>query len=129
MKLNIMFIIAAIFLTLAGIASIVGSVVAPASLGVTDATAGFNAMLGGVGWLALGVIAWLVRNAEASKTRDSIVLGYTFLFLLWAVVSVYGSFLVAMPAHTISWIPALIQALIAAGFIVAGRARMSAQKI
>jgi len=79
---------------------------------------------GGVGFLALGVIAWLVRNAEASKTRDSVVLGYTFLFALWAVVGVYGSFL-DMPTHSISWLPALIQALLAVGFVVAGRSSMS----
>jgi hypothetical protein len=69
-------------------------------------------------------MAWLVRNAEPSKTRDSVVLGYTLLFALWAAVSVYGSFLIDMPSHTISWGPALIQALIAIGFIVAGRAGM-----
>jgi hypothetical protein len=74
--------------------------------------------------LALGVIAWLVRNADASKTRDSLVLGYTILFALWAIVSIYGSFL-DMPTHSISWLPALIQALVAVGFFVAGRSSMS----
>ena len=126
MKLNVMFTIAAIFLILTGIVSILGSVVAPAALGLgaLDDTAAFNAMLAGVGRLSLGVIAWLVRNAEASKTRDSVVLGYTFLFALWAVVSAYGSFL-DMPAANISWVPALIQALIAVGFFMAGKASIS----
>jgi hypothetical protein len=69
-------------------------------------------------------MAWLVRNAEASKTRDSVVLGYTILFALLAVVSVYGSFL-DMPTASISWVPALIWALLAVGFFMAGKASMS----
>jgi hypothetical protein len=128
MKLNVMFVIAAIFLTLIGIASILVPVVAPAALvgaGVLDATGAFNVMLGGVGQLSLGVIAWLVRNAEASKTRDSVVVGYTFLFALWAVISLYGVTLTEMPSHSISWLPALIQGLLAVGFFVAGRSSMS----
>ena len=121
MKLNVMFTIAAVLLILLGILSLFAP---PALLGTADETALFNGMLGGVGWLALGVIAWLVRNAEASKTRDSVVLGYTLLFALWTVVSVYGSFLY-MPSANISLIPALIQALLAVGFFMAGKASMS----
>jgi len=121
MKLNVMFTIAAILLILVGILSLFAP---PAMLGITDVSAAFSSKLGGVSWLSLGVMAWLVRNAEASKTRDSVVLGYTLLFALWAVVSVYGSFL-DMPNANISWIPALIQALIAVGFFMAGKASMS----
>ena len=122
MKLNVMFTIAAVLLILLGILSLITP---PGMLGTTDATAAFESKLGGVSWLSLGVIAWLVRNAEASKTRDSVVLGYTLLFALWTVVSIYGSFLVDLPSHNISWVPALIQALLAVGFFMAGRASMS----
>jgi len=121
MKLNVMFTIAAILLILVGILSLFAP---PAMLGITDVSAAFSSKLGGVSWLSLGLMAWLVRNAEASKTRDSVVLGYTLLFALWAVVSVYGSFL-DMPNANISWIPALIQALLAVGFFMAGKASMS----
>jgi hypothetical protein len=121
MKLNTMFTIAAIVMILMGLLSFF----APPALAGTDATAAFSAKINGVVLLALGVLAWLVRNAEPSKTRDSVVLSYTLLFALWAAVSVYGSFLVDMPSHTISWIPALIQALLAIGFFMAGRANMS----
>jgi hypothetical protein len=121
MKLNVMFTIAAIVLILMGIVSFF----APLALTGTDPSAAFSAKLLGVVSLSLGVMAWLVRNAEPSKTRDSVVLGYTLLFALWAAVSVYGSFLVDMPTHTISWGPALIQALLAIGFFAAGRAGMS----
>jgi hypothetical protein len=116
-----MFTIAAIVLILMGIASMFAG---PAMLGTTDATAAFEGKVAGVTWLSLGVMAWLVRNAEPSKTRDSIVLGYTFWFALWAVVSVYGFFLTDMPSHNISWAPALIPALLAIGFFVAGRSSM-----
>jgi hypothetical protein len=68
----------------------------------------------------------LLRNAEPSKTRDSVVAGFILLFVLWAAVSVYGVFLVDLPTRSISWIPALIQALLAIGFFVAGRPGMSA---
>ena len=121
MKLNVMFTIAAVLLILIGILSLFAP---PAMFGTTDVAAAFSGKLGGVSWLSLGVMAWLVRNAEASKTRDSVVLGYTLLFALWAVVSVYGSFL-DMPNANISWIPALIQALLAVGFFMAGKASMS----
>ena len=121
MKLNVMFTIAAVLLILIGILSLFAP---PAMFGTTDVAAAFSGKLGGVSWLSLGVIAWLVRNAEASKTRDSVVLGYTILFALLAVVSVYGSFL-DMPTASISWVPALIWALLAVGFFMAGKASMS----
>jgi hypothetical protein len=115
MKLNVMFIIAAIFLILVGLLGII----APASLVGYDVSASFNSKLAGVGYLSLGLIAWLVRKAEPSKTRNSVVIGYIVLFILWTAVSIWGCFLVDMPTHTISWIPAVIQALLAIGFIVA----------
>jgi hypothetical protein len=121
MKLNTMFTIAAIVLILFGLLSFF----APPALTGTDATAAFSSKVIGVILLALGVLAWLVRNDGSSKTRDSVVLSYTLLFALWAAVSIYGIFLVDMPSHNISWIPALIQALIAVGFFMAGKASMS----
>lgn len=122
MKLNVMFTITAVVLILLGLLSFF----APPALAGTDPTAGFSAKINGVVCLALGVLAWLVRNDGPSKTRDSVVLGYTLMFVLWSAVSVYGSFLVDMPSHNISWGPALIQALIAIGFFMAGKASMSA---
>jgi hypothetical protein len=116
-----MFTITAIVLLLFGLLSFF----APPALVGTDVTAAFSAKISGVIMIALGVMAWLVRNAEPSKTRDAVVLGYILLFALWACVSLYGVFLVDMPSHTISWVPALLQALIAIGFVVAGRANMS----
>jgi len=121
MKLNTMFTIAAIVLILMGLLSFF----APPALAGTDPTAAFSTKINGAVLLSLGVLAWLVRNDGPSKTRDSVVLGYTLLFVLWAAVSVYGSFLVDMPSHNISWGPALIQALLAIGFFMAGKASIS----
>jgi hypothetical protein len=126
MKLNVMFIIAAVVLILISLLSLLAPL-APGAFGVMDAAQYFSIMVGAVGWLSLAVIAWLVRNAEASKTRDALVLGYTLLFGLWALVSLIGQFgqFAALPAHSASWVFALIQALIAAGFFMAGRSSMS----
>lgn len=122
MKLNTMFTIAAIVLVLFALSSIY---VPPALMGTIDPSMAFSAKIMGVIMSALGVMAWLVRNDGPSKTRDSVVLGYTLLFALWACVSTYGIFLVDMPSHNISWGPALIQALLAIGFFMAGKASMS----
>jgi hypothetical protein len=121
MKLNVMFVIAAVVLVLIGLASFF----APASLVGAGPSAAFNAKISGVIAFSFGVMAWLVRNAEPSSTRDSIVVGFILMFVLWAAVSIYGVFLTDMPTHSISWIPALIQALLAIGFYVAGRPGMS----
>jgi hypothetical protein len=121
MKLNTMFTIAAIVLVLFGLLSFF----APPALRGTDPSMAFSGKIIGVILLALGVLSWLVRNDGPSKTRDSVVLGYTLLFALWAAVSTYGIFLVDMPSHNISWGPALIQALLAVGFFTAGKASMS----
>ena len=122
MKLNTMFTIAAIVMILMGALSFF----APPALRGSDPLMAFSGKIMGVVFLALGVLAWLVRNDGPSKTRDSVVLGYTLLFALWAVISTYGIFLVDMPSHNISWGPALIQALLAIGFFMAGKANMSA---
>ena len=121
MKLNVMFVIAAVLLILVGLASFF----APPSLVGAGVSAAFNAKISGVIAFSLGVMAWLVRNAEPSKTRDSVVVGFILLFALWTVVSIYGVFLIELPTHSISWIPALIQALLAIGFFVTGRPGMS----
>ena len=127
MKLNVMFIIAAIALVLISLLSLL-TPAAPTMLGIVGVGEYFYILVAAVGWLALAVIAWLVRNAEPSKTRDAVVLGYTLLFAVWAVISLIGQFgpFAALPSHSGSWVIALIQALIAVGFFVAGRANMSA---
>ena len=77
----------------------------------------------GVEMLGLGLIAWLVRNADASRARDGVTLGFTIYFALHALTSLYGQF--TDPSTTMHWVMAAIQAAFAVGFFLAGRAGMS----
>ena len=123
MKLNVMFTIAAVY----GIAIGLSALVAPeaaSSEELSDAVS-MGVRFLGVANLGLGIIAWLVRNAEASKTRDGVVLGFTIFFALHALTSLYGGFTdTSTSAH---WFMASLQALIAVGFFTAGKASMSAR--
>jgi hypothetical protein len=77
----------------------------------------------GVANIGLALIAWLVRNAEASKTRDSVTLAFTVFFALHALTSLYGQF--TDPSTSGHWVMATLQGLIAVGFFMAGKAGMS----
>lgn len=117
-----MLIIAAVYWILNGLLALVAPL---AMFGVAADAPPFLVMamrFWGVASLPLGLIAWLIRNAEASKTRDAVVLGFTFFFILQAPVSLYGYFVDPGSPHVVF---AVIEALIAVGFIIAGRASMS----
>lgn len=124
MKLNVMFTIAAVY----GIGVGLLNLLAPGA-GTGDAMDNASTFVfmvfrfWGVSYIGLGLIAWLVRNAEASKARDGVTLGLTVFFALHALVSLYGQFTdTSMATH---WIMATVQALIAIGFFMAGKASMS----
>ena len=126
MKLNVMFTIAAVYGVLNGLAALLipATILSmggfPASSGVLMLT-----RFMGVANLGLGLIAWLVRNAEASKVRDAVTLGFTVFFALHALTSLYGQFTdTSTSGH---WVMATLQGLIAVGFFMAGRAGMSAK--
>jgi len=124
MKLNVMFMIAAVY----GLVTGLPSIVAPQALASMSGQELSTSMLMvirflGCAELGLGLIAWLVRNADASKTRDGVVLGFTIYFALHALTSLYGQFTdTSVHMH---WVMATLQGLIAIGFIVAGRATMA----
>lgn len=124
MKLNVMFIIAAVYGFVVGLPSILAPETM-ASLGglqlQSSMVMGFRFL--GVAELGLGLIAWLVRNAEASKTRDGVVLGFTIYFALHAITSLYGQF--TDTSVSMHWVMATLQGLIALGFFVAGRTNMT----
>jgi len=125
MKLNVMFTIAAIY----GIALGLFELLAPAASAgmLTDGMPGMLFMIvrfWGVAYIGLGLIAWFVRNAEPSKARDGVTLGLTIFFALHALTSLYGQFTDA--STSTHWIMATVQALIAIGFFMAGKASMSA---
>lgn len=126
MKLNVMFTIAAVY----GIALGLFELIAPAAASAGTLSASSPGMLSmivrfwGVAYIGLGLIAWFVRNADASKARDGVTLGFTIFFALHALTSLYGQFTdTSVSTH---WIMAIVQGLMAVGFFMAGRASMSA---
>jgi hypothetical protein len=46
----------------------------------------------GVTLLGLASLAWLVRNADASKAREGIAIGFTAYFAVHGLTSLYGAF-------------------------------------
>ena len=124
MKLNVMFSIAAVYGLIIGL----GAFLAPgtmASAGGNPASSGvlMTTRFLGVANIGLALIAWLVRNAEASKTRDGVTLGFTIFFAVHALTSLYGQF--TDTSTSLHWVMATVQGLIAIGFFLAGRASMS----
>lgn len=126
MKLNLVFTVAAVLMVLLGLAQLLApaAMVAAAYSGVTPSTAHLMTIrFTGVEMLGLGLIAWLVRNTDASKARDGVTLGFTIYFALHALTSLYGQF--TDPSTSLHWLMATIQALFAVGFFMAGKASMS----
>lgn len=124
MKLNVMFIIAAIYGFVVGLPSILAPETVASMGGLQIPTSMVMSLrFLGVAELGLGLIAWLVRNAEPSGTRDGVVLGFMIYFALHAFTSLYGQFTdTSMSMH---WVMATLQGLIALGFFMTGRANMT----
>jgi hypothetical protein len=126
MKLNVMFTIAAIVMIIIGLAQLLAPVAMVAAAGIETSRSSAYLMtirFAGVELFGLGLIAWFVRNADLSRARDGVMLGFTIYFALHALTSLYGQFTdTTTSAH---WVVATIQALIAVGFFMAGRAHMS----
>lgn len=123
MKLNLVLTISAVYMALVGL----GFLVSPAtmSFGGVDATVVPILML--LRFLAstlvgIAVLNWMVRNAEASKTRDAIVLGNTVGFGWAGILMIWG---VLNGSPTVTWVFAIINLLFAGAFFWAGRAGMS----
>ena len=95
MKLNVVFTIAALLLVILGLASLFAPAVMVEAAGIgASLSSGYlmTIRFGGVEMLGLGLIAWLVRNTDASKARDGVTLGFTIYFALHAFTSLYGQF-------------------------------------
>ncbi len=124
MKLNVMFIIAAIYGIFLGLFELLAPAVATQGA-LTASSPSFLFMtvrFWGVSYIGLGLIAWLVRNSDASKARDGVTMGFFIFFALHALTSLYGQFTdTSMTTH---WIMAIVQGLIAFGFFMAGKASM-----
>ncbi len=99
MKLKVMLIIVAIYMGLVGVGQLLAPVAMSAGVISADASAGqiaylrhFSALM-----IAIAVMNWMARNAEASTARNAIVvaniifLGGAALLDLFAVLSGAGS--------------------------------------
>lgn len=71
----------------------------------------------------LGVMAWVGRNAERSKSRDAMVLGLAVSNGLAAILAALG--VVSGVFNQFGWGPSAVCALFAIGFLLAGRSGMS----
>lgn len=126
MKSNVVFTVAGVLWMVLGLAMLLvpGTLISAASGSSPAATRELMTVrFAGVELFGLGLIAWLIRNAEASKARDGATLGFTIYFALHALTSLYGQF--TDPSTTMHWVMAAIQGLFAVGFFLAGKAGMS----
>ena len=121
-KVNVMFTIAAVYGIVLGLPSLF---FAPqiATIGGLPASSGAFMTLRflGVEAFGLGLIAFLIRNAEPKIEGDAVTmvtLGFTIYFALHALTSLYGQF--TDTSTSMHWIMATIQGLIAVGFFMAG---------
>ena len=126
MKLNVLLTISAVYLALVGL----GFLFAPTAIMFGTVEAGASAALianlrgPASTFIAIAVMNWVARNAEASTARNAIVLANTVGFGLAGILDVLA---VVSGAPAIELIPAIINLLIAAAFFWIGRANMSAK--
>jgi len=126
MKLNVVFTIAAVIMIFLGLAQLLAPVALITGNGMGESPSPAFIMtvrFAGVEFFGLGLIAWLVRNAEASKTRDAVTLGFTIYFALHALTSLYGQ--LTSISSSAGWVAVVIQGLLAVGLFMAGKASMS----
>jgi hypothetical protein len=69
------------------------------------------------------VMAWIGRNAEPSKSRDAMVMGFIATNALAAVVAVWGA--LSGVYNQFAWGPVATFAILAVCFLAAGRANHS----
>jgi|ERR1700674_1074926 len=69
------------------------------------------------------VMAWIGRNAEPSRSRDAMVMGFMVANALAAVVALWGAF--SGVYNQFAWGPVATFTILALCFLVAGRASNS----
>jgi hypothetical protein len=120
MKLKVVLIISTIYMALIGIGHLLAPVAMSAGVVPADASLGLVAFLRHYSALffAIAVMDWAARNAEASTSRDAIVLANIVAFGLAAVLDVGA---VLSGAGVAGLAPASLNLLIAAAFFWASR--------
>jgi len=120
MKLNVIFIIAAVYMALIGIGHLVAPVAMSAGVVPVDASSGLIAFLRHYAalFMAIAVMNWTARNSEASPARNAIVLANIVAFGLAAILDVLA---VVSGAGATGLVPATINLVIAIAFFWASR--------
>jgi len=119
-KLKILFIISAVYMALLGL----GFVFAPLQIGFNavpvDASAALIAYLRVFGstFIAIGVLNWMTRNAEASTARNAILYGNIAGFGLAALLDLWGWL---SGGRKLAGVFAIIHLLFTVAFILAAR--------
>lgn len=75
---------------------------------------------------AFVAVAWLVRKAEPSKTRDAIVMGITIQNALCTLVAIRGSMIHVF--NDLAWGQVALSAIFTLAFFFVGRASMAKAK-
>lgn len=126
MKLNVLFIISAIYMVILGL----GFVFVPQAIGIgavpADASAALIAYLRVFGstFIAIGVLNWAARNAEPSTSRNTIVLANIIGFGSAALLDLWG---LLSGGRQLALVFVVVHLLLTAGFIWASRMSMTAK--
>lgn len=74
-------------------------------------------------FIGLAAMAWLSREADASKSRDSMVLGLTIINAISAIVAIMGALYGVY--NVLVWMQVILYGVFAVGFFLVGKASMS----
>jgi hypothetical protein len=126
MKLNVILIIAAVYMALIGLGHLVAPVAMSAGAVPADASSGLTAFLRHYAalFIAIAVMNWMARNSEASTARNAIVLANMVVFGLAAILDVLA---VVSGAGAAGLVPATLNLVIATAFFWASRMSRSAK--
>src|SRR4051812_41453519 len=124
MRLNILFVISAIYLALIGLGFLFAPLGSMFGTVGPEASAALIATLRGPAslFIALALLNWLARNAEASKTRDAIVLANIVGFSVAGILDVIA--VVGAGAPSTEVVPPPINFFVVVAFFLRGGGNM-----
>jgi hypothetical protein len=115
MNLKNLFMITAVVSVIFGVLFLVVPATTMDLYGVTlDEAAVWIARLLGASFLGFGVVAWLAKDAEASRARRAIEVGYFAGFAIGFVVDLLGQ--LSGVFNGLGWVTVIIYLLFAAGY-------------
>ncbi len=125
MNLKTMFTISFVIFLLGGLSFVLIPEITLAQSGIADPDNAFILATRELGAVTLGfaVISWMARNAGPSKARDGIVAAIVVTSVLLGIVDTLA--IVSGVSPAVNWVYVAINALLAIGFAVTGRAAMA----